>query len=95
MKTKTATTLSNNPLKSNSLSQFGKGGSATDFGYDITHIVGWLEELIRNEDENMGDNVSYSSTRWRRYEKACDALELLIEVMESEKKTKSKKQSLF
>lgn len=82
-------------LKSNSLPQFGKDGWAMDLGYDITHIVGWLEELIQNEDENMGDNVSYSSARWRRYEKACDALELLTEVMESEKKTKSKKRSPF
>lgn len=93
--TKIAKFVQPKPLKSNSLPKFGKGGWAMDNGYDITHIVGWLEELIRDEDENMGDSVSYGSTRWRRYEKACDALELLTEVMESEKKTKSKKRSPF
>lgn len=82
-------------LKSNSLPQFGKDGWATDNGYDITHIVGWLETLIQDEDVAMSDRVAYTSARWRRYEKACDALELLTEVMESEKKTKSKKRSPF
>lgn len=82
---KTKSKSSNKPIKSNSLPQFGKGGWAEDNGYDITHIVGWLEALINDEDENMGININYDSARWGRYSKACDALELLTEVMESEK----------
>jgi len=90
--TKTTKSTECKPIKPNSLPRFGKDGWAELQGYDITYIVGWLESLTHDEDENMGDDVNYCSARWRRYSKVCDALDLLTEVMESER---IKKQSPF
>jgi hypothetical protein len=59
------------------LKEFGEGSLATRHGYDLELLVSWIEDLVNEEDEKH-----LNKRGKERLNKAQDALQLLLEVLE-------------
>ena len=61
------------------LKPFGNGGSTRDWGYDLPLLVGHLEGLARDEEDNVGTT---SGAKAKRLERVEEAIQLLNEAMD-------------
>lgn len=61
------------------LKPFGHGGSTLDWGYDLPLLVGHLEGLAGDEEDNVGTT---SGAKAKRLEKVEEAIGLLNEAMD-------------
>jgi hypothetical protein len=59
------------------LKEFGAGSKTLECGYDLEMLVGHIEALIQDEEDNV-----ITKRRAERLSKAEDALQLLTEVLE-------------
>jgi hypothetical protein len=67
---------------SRNLKPFGEGGRTAEDGRDIDYIVGWLEAIIHDEEENC-ENAAPNGPKVKRLEAALSALDLLYEVSDN------------
>lgn len=64
-------------MKNKKLPEFGVGSMATENGYYLELLVGWIENLVLEESDK-----DLNKRGQERLEKAEDALQLLTEVLE-------------
>lgn len=58
------------------LRKFGHGGGALESGIDLSYLIGWLEGLAGDEEENLG---AQKGAKTKRHQKVTDAIALLYE----------------
>ena len=61
------------------LKPFGHGGSTHKWGYDLPLLIGHLEGMAQDEEDNLGTG---NGPKAKRFEKVEDAIILLNEAME-------------
>lgn len=60
------------------LKPFGEGKSAREGGYSLSFLIGWLEALARDEEENLSP-TRFRGPKFKRHELVTEAIELLYQ----------------